>query len=76
MCSLFCSNISPATHTKTLALLQNPHDLLALKVELAAVVDLVKATYNLEGDEALSIKCYEEILKIRCEITAKYYPNL
>ena len=63
-----------------MALLHNPQELLALKLELAAVVDIgsyfVKATYNLEGDGALSIKCYEEILKIRCAIHAKYGCNL
>ena len=73
-------DISPATRTKILTLLHNPQELLVLKLELAAVVDigsyLVKATYNLESDGALSIKCYEEILKIRCTINAKYYPNL
>ena len=65
-------DISPATRTKLLALLRNPQELLALKVELAAVIDVgyhfVNATYNLEGDGALSIRCYEEILKIRCAI--------
>ena len=42
-------DISPATRTKILALLHNPQELLALKLELAAVVDIgsyfVKATY-------------------------------
>ena len=51
-----------------------------LKVELAAVMDIgpciVKATYYLEGDGPLSIRCYGEILKIKCAINAKYYPNL
>ena len=44
---------------------------------VAAVVDIgsyfVKATYNLEGDGILAVKCYEEILKIRAAISA---PNL
>ena len=73
-------DISPATHTIILALLHNPQDLLALKVELAVVIDIssyfVKATHNLEGDGPLSIRCYGETLKIRCAINAKYYPNL
>ena len=51
-----------------------------LKVELATVVDIgthfVNATYNLEGDGVLAVKCYEEILKIRAAISANYYPNL
>ena len=36
----------------------------------------VKATYNLEGDGILAVKCYVEVLKIRATISAKYYPNL
>ena len=75
-------DISPATRTKILALLRNPQELLSLKLELAAVVDIgshfVRATYNLEGDGALSVGCYEEILKIRYAINAKHlskYPG-
>ena len=44
---------------------------------VAAVVDIgsyfVKAMYNLEGDGILAVKCYEEILKIRAAISAKYH---
>ena len=73
-------DISPATRTKLLDILSDPQQLVMLKVELAAVVDIgsyfVKATYNLEGDGILAVKCYEEILKIRAAINAKYYPNL
>lgn len=51
-------DISLATCTKILVLLQNPQELLALKLEQAAVINIgsyfVKATYNLEGDGALS----------------------
>ena len=36
----------------------------------------MKATYNLEGDGVLAVKCYEEILKIRNAIHTKHYPNL
>lgn len=47
-------DICPATRTKILALLHIPQDFLALKLELAVVVDIgsysVKATFNLEGD--------------------------
>lgn len=63
-----------------MALLRNPQELLSLKLELAAVVDIgshfVRATYNFEGDGALSVGCYEEILKIRYAINAKHYPNI
>lgn len=52
-------DISPATRTKILALLRNLQNLLALKVELAAVIDIgsyfAKTTYTLEGDGPLSI---------------------
>ena len=49
-------------------------------MELAAVIDVgknfVKATYNLEGDGALVLQCYEEITKIRAALHAGHYPNM
>jgi hypothetical protein len=39
-------------------------------------VHFVKATYSLEGDGLLVLKCYEEISKIRAVITSECYPNL
>ena len=73
-------DIGTATHTKLLAIINNPQALALLKVELSAVVDIgtyfVKATYTLEGDGVLVVSCYEEILKIRAAITSRYYPNL
>lgn len=49
-------------------------------MELAAIVDMgvhfMWATYSLEGDGLLVIKCYEEISKIRAVITSDCYPNL
>ena len=69
-----------ATRAKLLEILLNPQQLLILKVELAAVVDIgvhfVKATYSLEGDGVLVLKCYEEILKIRAVIASDCYPNV
>ena len=51
-----------------------------LKMELAAVIDIgeqfVKSTYNLEGDGALMVNCYEEIVKLRSVISSVYYPNI
>jgi len=48
--------------------------------ELAAVVDsgsnFCESYVILEGDGILAVKCYEEVLKIRAAISAKYYPNL
>ena len=71
---------SPATDTKILNLLPNPQELLALKLELGCSCRhwflFCKATYNLVGDVVLSIKCYEEIVKIRCAINGKYYLNI
>ena len=69
------SDVSPATHSKLLDLLSNPQQLIALKLELASVVDVgvhfVKATYDLEGDGVLVLKCYEHILKIRAAIQSQ-----
>ena len=74
------SDVSPATQSKLLKILQTPQELIKLKVELAAVIDVrqhfVKSTYNLEGDGLLSLTCYEEILKIRSSIHSAYYPNV
>ena len=73
-------DISTATRSKLLAIMDNPQDLRLLKVELATVIDIgtyfVKATYSLEGDGVLVVNCFEEILKIRAAISAGYYPNL
>ncbi len=50
-----------------------------LKMELAAVIDIgeqiVRSTYNLEGDGALMVNCYEEIVKVRSVISSAYHPN-
>ena len=51
-----------------------------LKAELAAVVEagevFVSATYILEGDGLLVLKCYEQIERIKAAIRSEYYPNL
>ena len=36
----------------------------------------ILATYNLEGDGALVLQCYEEITKIRAALHAGHYPNM
>ena len=73
-------DISPATHTKLLNTLSDPQQLLQLKSELAAIIDIgsyyTKATCTLEGDGVLMLKCYEEIVKIREAIRSKHYPNV
>ena len=74
------ADLSAATRAKLLQILHDPQQLLSLKVELAAIVDMgvhfVRATYSLEGDGLLVLKCYEEISKIRAAITSECYPNL
>ncbi len=73
-------DISPATRPKLLEVLNDPRQLIVLKMELASVVDVgvhfVKATYDLEGDGVLVLNCYEQILKIRAAIQTGYYPNV
>ena len=73
-------DLSAATRAKILEILHDPQQLLFLRVELSAIVDMgvhfVRATYSLEGDGLLVLKCYEEICKIRAVITAECYPNL
>ena len=63
--------------TKLLNILNDAQQLLLLKIELAALIDIssyfTKATYILEGDSLLVLKCYEELVKIRAVI---HYPNV
>ena len=65
---------------KLLDILNSASSVAQLKVELSAVIDVgehfVKATYSLEGDGALMVSCYEEIIKIRAVFSTGYYPNL
>lgn len=73
-------DVSPATRAKLLEILNDPQQQLLLKMELASVIDVgayfVRATYELEGDGALVLTCYEHILKIRAAIQSGYYPNV
>ena len=50
-----------------------------LHMELAITVEamerFVKATYNLEGDEPLIFKAYEEIVMLSAVILNQHYPN-
>ena len=36
----------------------------------------MRSTYNLEGDGALMVNCYEEIVKLQSVISSAYYPNI
>jgi len=62
-----------------LQILHSVTGLSRLKMELAAVIDIgkqfVKSTYNLEGDGASMVNCYEEIVKLRSVISSSNYPN-
>ena len=73
-------DLGPATGSKLRDIIRDPQQLIALKMELAAVIDVgtyfVKGTYNLEGDGVLVVNCYEELLKIRAAVHTRYYPNV
>lgn len=51
-----------------------------LQVELAAVIDagkqFLKATYRLEGDGPLALKCYEIVHNLFAGIHVQHFPNL
>ena len=71
---------SPTTRAKLLALITDPNKKALLEIELAAVVEwgapFVKATYTLEGDDALAVECYEVVDTVRGGIHAAYTPNI
>ena len=73
-------DVGASTQAKMLEILSNHPKLIALKMELACVVDVgvyfVNGTYRLEGHGVLVLNCYEEILKIRNAIRTGHYPNL
>ena len=73
-------DVGQATRTKLSAILNDPLKASLLQIELAAVIDvgnpLVKATYNLEGEGALVLKCYEQICTVVNSIHAAHYPNV
>ncbi len=51
-----------------------------LQIELAAVVDageaFVKATYNLEGDGPLVLRCFEILSTLTASLQVSHYPNV
>ncbi len=73
-------DLAPATRSKLLSVLNHPQQKAYLQVELAVTVDagmpLVRATYNLEGDGALALKCYEIICTLKAAVQQAHYPNL
>lgn len=72
-------DIGPSLRPKLLQMITDVNTLPYLQMELATIVDVgeyfVKATYNLEGDGALVLQCYEEIVKVRVALQAAHYPN-
>lgn len=72
--------MSPATNQKLLEMLQNPTVRPYVQMELAAVVDaddaFVKATYNLEGDGPVVLRCYEILNTLTAGIQVGHYPNV
>ncbi len=73
------SDIGPCNRSKMLAILQDPQKKAYFMVEMAIVVDtgrhFVQATYNLEGDGPLVLKCYEQLEAVAQSIRVKYFPN-
>ena len=72
--------VSPTTNQKLLKMLHNPSTKSFIQVELAAVVDageaFVKATYTLEGDGPLVLKCFEVLSTLAAGIQEGHYPNV
>ena len=72
--------LSPPTNRKLLEMLQNPTVKAYVQIELAAIVDageaFVKATYNLEGDGPLVLRCYEILSTLTASIQVGHYPNV
>ena len=72
--------ISPATIRKLREILTDTVKKVQLKMELAVVIDagepFVKGTYNLEGDGAMVLTTYEELVTIKNFIEVPNFPNL
>ena len=70
----------PVTNQKLLEMLQNPTVRPYVQMELAAVVDVgeafVKATYNLEGDGPVVLRCYEILNILTAGIQVGHYRNV
>lgn len=73
-------DIGPSLRPKLLQILNDPQSCFVLKVELAVACDFgerfVKATYELEGDGPLALKCFEVISVLKASIHTDYYPNV
>ena len=60
---IYGNELSPASKLKLHQLFSDPNKKIQLQIELAIAVDfgepLVKATYNLKGDDPLALLCYK-----------------
>ena len=74
------SDVAPATRSKLHSLLGDSQKNTKLQLELASIIDcgeaFVKATYNLEGDEALVFSCYDVLSSLELAIQSAHFPDL
>ena len=68
------------TKRKLLQIINDPQQLVLLKMQLAAAVDsmepFVKATCNLKGDGPHSLRAYQELRTVEASIASAYYPDI
>lgn len=75
-------DVAPKTMDHLRVVMNDPDQVCRLKLELAAVIDVgkhfVTATYDLEGDGALVLCCYERLQAVAyaCRIHAMHLPNV
>ena len=71
---------APCTRAKLLPFFSDQQRKATLQIELAATIDFgkpfVKATYNLEGDGPLALKCYEIVDALSAGIQVVHAPNV
>lgn len=69
-----------ATSSKLLEIRNDPAKHHMLKMELAITADAMepfaKATYALEGDDALAVTTYERVSMLYSVISTEHYPNV
>ena len=77
-------DVAPRVADHLSAIIDDPEQLCRLKLELAVLVDIgqhfVKATYDLEGDNALVLCCYDRLQAVcnacRLNVGEMHLPNL
>ena len=73
-------DVAPTTNVKLQGFFQDQLKKVHLHLELASIIDwgenFVKATYILEGDGPLCLKCYEMIDMIHAAIASAHCPNV